>query len=144
MPTIAEMLRPVGEVTMWNGALADIPEGWLPLTGGTFDPATYPALAAHLGGSTLPDMTDVFPIGAGAKAVGSSGGSPTKVIATENLPSISVRYAADAQTGGTATRVLNVGGATPAGGQTLASFGGEEPLDVMPPWRAVYFMIRAV
>lgn len=69
-----------GEIKMWPTATA--PEGYLLCQGGTFDSATYPALAALLGdtfgthtGSTyyLPDFRARSPIGVGGAAVG--GGS---------------------------------------------------------------------
>jgi hypothetical protein len=73
--TIGQLLRPIGEVSMWFGAKADIPAGWLPCDGTGFDGAQYPVLATLLGASVLPNFTDRFPIGAGTKALGTSGAS---------------------------------------------------------------------
>ena len=78
--TAAQLLRPVGEVTMWLGAKADVPPGWLVLDGSAFDAATYPELdaqlvAAGLASGVLPNMTDRMPIGAGTKALLTSGSS---------------------------------------------------------------------
>ncbi|MBT56589.1 MAG: hypothetical protein CMF72_24715 [Mameliella sp.] len=119
--TLAELYRPVGEVTMWFGAAGDVPDGWLILDGDTFDGEVYPKLAELLGGTTLPNLIDRFPIGAGTKELGTAGGDPTKVI--------------------TQDRAFNT--AVTSGGQVRVELV-ESPLDVMPPWRAVHFIIRAV
>lgn len=144
--TLAELLRPVGEVTMWFGAKADCPPGWLVLDGSTVTDmaTTYPKLYALNGNSdVLPDWTDRFPIGAGTKALGTSGGSSTKAIGMANLPPITVRYNNDAVTTGAGRRVFNVGESTGGTGGTAVQFGGGTPLDVLNPWRALWFIIRA-
>jgi microcystin-dependent protein len=74
-------LAPVGSITMYTGASA--PAGWL-LCDGVSSTASYPALAA-LVGATTPNLQSRFPIGMGALAVKSTGGSAT--IAEANLPS---------------------------------------------------------
>jgi microcystin-dependent protein len=48
----------------WTAA-ATAPQGWLVADGSTFDGDRYAALAAVLGGTTLPDLRNRFPIGAG-------------------------------------------------------------------------------
>ena len=63
--------EPIGTVKM-SRAAAPIP-GWLFMNGSTFDGAAYPDLAALLGGTTLPNMTNRFPLG--GLFVGSTGGS---------------------------------------------------------------------
>ena len=47
---------PVGSVMEYIGP--DAPVGWLLCDGATIDAADYPALAALLGGTTLPDFHD--------------------------------------------------------------------------------------
>ena len=74
-------LAPVGSITMYTGASA--PAGWL-LCDGVTSTASYPALAA-LVGATTPNLQSRFPIGMGALAVKSTGGSAT--ITEANLPS---------------------------------------------------------
>lgn len=125
--TLAQLLRPVGEVTMFYGAKADCPAGWLVLDGTTFDGDVYPELAAHLGTTLLPDMTDVMPIGAGTKALGTSGGSPTVTLTADNVPRV--------DGGGT--------NATRMGRGNTGNVGTVVPVDIMPPWRALWFIIRA-
>jgi microcystin-dependent protein len=169
--TIGQLLRPVGEMTMFYGEVA---AGWLECDGTTFDANEYPRLAAYLGGTTLPNLVDRFPIGAGNKALGTSGGDPTKTIAAANLPkhthdlahdhsngSLNVQYATTTGTGGSGTRVTDVANTTGgtgtsatasinvpavAAGAKASGDGGfaNTPLDVMNPWRAVRFAIRAV
>ena len=66
----------IGEVRML--ATATIPAGWLLCDGSTFSAATYPLLNTLLGGTTLPDFRDRFPVGKSAtKALRSTGGSAT-------------------------------------------------------------------
>lgn len=141
--TLSQLLRPVGEVTMWYGAAADVPAPWL-LCDGTAIPADYPDLIALIGANT-PNMVDVFPIGAGTKAKGTTGGDPTKVIAETNLPAHGHGYARRASATGFGTAAS---AAAPSGTGTLETgntnpTGGGTPLDVMPPWRALHFIIRA-
>lgn len=52
---------PVGFEAPWQNETP--PSGWFIQDGSTFDAATYPLLAAHLGGNTLPDMRGVVPRG---------------------------------------------------------------------------------
>jgi len=55
---------PVGAMFMWPTATP--PTGFLICDGSTFSAATYPALAAVLGTTTLPDMRQRMPVGAGS------------------------------------------------------------------------------
>lgn len=153
--TIGQLLRPVGEVSMFYGAKADCPAGWLVLDGTTFSSATYPDLATLLGGTTLPDFTDRFPIGAGTKALGTTGGNPTKSVPPHTHPAGTLANASVDHSGGTVqpgtgTAVNRVGllnGSNNGShthtisGSTGAASGAS--FDVMNPWRALWFIIRA-
>lgn len=159
--TLAQLLRPIGEVTMWYGAKSAIPAGWLPCDGSTFSSDTYPALATLLSGTTLPNITDRFPIGAGTKSLGSSGGSPTVVLTDENLPphthtmnhnhTISTRTEGVVGTNTTRVAASSGAGATDDAntapnaysGSTGNGPGTSTPVDVLNPWRALWFIIRA-
>lgn len=55
---------PIGGVIEWLAATA--PGGWLICDGSAFSSATYPALAAVLGTTTLPDLRKRVPVGAGS------------------------------------------------------------------------------
>lgn len=73
----------IGKTEIYFGATP--PAGWLKLDGSPFSSTDYPFLAAHLGGTTLPDARDRAVLGAsGTKAAKSTGGSST--IAEANLP----------------------------------------------------------
>lgn len=53
---------PVGSMVLWPGGTAP-PAQWLSANGATFSSATYPLLAAQLGGTTLPNPTAVSGLG---------------------------------------------------------------------------------
>lgn len=159
--TLGQLLRPVGEVTMFMGAKADIPTGWLALDGSTFSSGTYPTLATLLGSTTLPDFTDRFPIGAGSKALNTTGGNPTKAVPphTHSTPNhthpissatVSATTASNTPTGGSNDRLTALsggvhahGGATGSDGASTTGAATGAAFDVMPPWRALWFIIRA-
>jgi microcystin-dependent protein len=157
--TIGQLLRPVGEVTMFGGASA--PAGWLICDGSSKLVADYPDLHAAIGYShggagasfNLPNFTDRFPIGTGTKAIGTSGGASTKTIAEANLPA----HDHGAGTLGTPTTASATGSGSRLARGTASSAadfsgfigrtgntGSGTALDVMNPWRAITFIIRAV
>ena len=45
---------PVGVIVAWYGS--NYPEGWIPVSGQTIDPAQYPLLRNALGRDVLPDL----------------------------------------------------------------------------------------
>lgn len=167
--TIGELLRPIGEVTMFFGAKTAIPAGWLAMDGTTFSAATYPKLAAHLGSTTLPNMTDRAAVGAGNKALGTVGGSPTATLATTNLPShnhggvtgvdspdhvhaesFAMRYVSPSgnagYTAGTqmiGNQAASTGGASARHTHTITAEGSGTPFATQSPWLALWHIIRA-
>lgn len=64
---------PVGSILMWPTATP--PTDWLICDGSTFSGVTYPDLATLLGGTTLPNITNRFPLGIGAEAPLVTGGT---------------------------------------------------------------------
>lgn len=74
---------PVGAIMMWSAAT--VPAGWLTCDGSAFSAVTYPALAAVLGGNTLPNLVDSYVKG-GSAPVLSPTGANSKTITIENLP----------------------------------------------------------
>lgn len=79
-------IAPTGSMTMWAGAVASPPTGWLACNGANVSRSTYSALFAVVGttwgagdGSTtftLPNLLNRFPVGAGGTyALAATGGS---------------------------------------------------------------------
>jgi microcystin-dependent protein len=70
-------VAPIGSMFMWPSANA--PTSFLLMQGQQVDATLYPTLATVLGSNagkiTIPDMRDVFPVGAGANAVLATGGA---------------------------------------------------------------------
>lgn len=67
---LVNALAPVGSIVMWPVAAA--PTGWLICDGSAFSGVTYPALQTLLGGTTLPDLRQRFPIGKAVSGTGST------------------------------------------------------------------------
>jgi microcystin-dependent protein len=165
---------PIGAMLMWPTAVA--PGGWLLMQGQKVAAATYPALAAMFGqdGSgnvTIPDMRDTFPVGAGATALGTTGGAASVALSTAQLPShahggltgfrdrnqshshaISGQWAildVAQQATGTgpkafAQSAITVDPTDPADHKhTITAEGGGGAHENRPPFRAVNFIIRA-
>lgn len=80
------VMVPIGGIIMWPSATAPTGGLWGICDGATFSGSTFAALAAVLGGTTLPDLRDRMPRGAssGGAAVKSTGGSAT--ISTSQMP----------------------------------------------------------
>ena len=68
---------PVGSIFPYVGTTA--PSGWMMCDGTEVSSSAYPALAALLApfGGKTPDLRNRFPMGAGAQALGATGGSNT-------------------------------------------------------------------
>lgn len=131
---------PVGHIIMIYGAA---PSNYLLCDGAVFSGVTYPALAALLGGTNTPDLKDRLPVGAsGTKALGSTGGSDTKVLTIGNMPTIPVRWAADVTVGSTNRRIADINGIT-GGGGTAANIGSSDPVNVQNKYLALNFAIKA-
>jgi microcystin-dependent protein len=159
-PTVAQRLRPVGEVTPFYGTVGQVPAGWLVCDGAAYDTAAYPRLHAHLqamvtagvhtNATLLPNFVDRFPIGAGVKAVGSSGGAATKPVpphshdhnlVTQAPPAAQTQNMTPRTTG--SNNVAGPGHTHALTGGVTGVTAGAAAFDVMPPWRAIYFIIRA-
>lgn len=84
-------IAPTGSLTMWAGAVASPPTGWLACNGANVSRTTYSALFAVVGttwgagdGSTtftLPNILNKFPVGAGdTYALAATGGSANAIV----------------------------------------------------------------
>ncbi|GAB3781564.1 hypothetical protein GCM10027601_11010 [Nocardioides ungokensis] len=80
------------------------------------------------------DLVDMTPVGAGTKALGTSGGAATSLIGVANLPphahtinhdhgngSLGINYTSTTSTGGTALRVTDLANKTGSGGSPRRS-----------------------
>lgn len=149
--TIGDLLRPVGEVTMFYGLKTACPSGWLVMDGGAIGPE-YPDLRAMVGSSVLPDMTDRFPIGAGSKAKGTVGGLPTHIHPLGDAGQAQIGVygtVVGSRRIATATHAENfritgtAGTPSATAGQGAALAGNtDNASEGLPPWRALWFIIR--
>lgn len=122
------------------------PDLWLFLNGSTFDGTVYPALQDHIGGTTLPDWTDVFLIGAGSLfALGATGGEATHALtAGENGPhNHEYGYCEEHGVAGPAGGTVVTSTDSFTGLATTGPSGSGTPHNNIPPCVGVNFMIRA-
>jgi microcystin-dependent protein len=84
-------IAPTGSLTMWAGAVASPPTGWLACNGANVSRTTYSALFAVVGTSFgigdnsttfgLPNLLNRFPVGAGdTYALAATGGSANAIV----------------------------------------------------------------
>lgn len=162
-PPVQSSANPdVGVVEMFAGTLDKIPTSKILCDGRSLAKADYPYLFAVIGytfGGTgaffnVPNFDDRFPIGAGgAKALGSIGGTNT-----HTHPLSDAGQAQVYSTGGTVgvrrvatpayvNNFVTTGTAGTAGGNAsvgAALRGSTDAGSSLPPWGAIYFVIRAV
>jgi len=134
--------------------LTEIPEGWLALDGSTYSAEFYPELYALLDSQfkdvpneefTLPDMSDLFLVGAGSTyGLGDQGGENYHTLTIAEMPSHSHTYTPpvaniDLEAPG-APDILAAGLGTPT--QTGSAGSGDEH-ENRPPYIAVTYAIFA-
>ena len=88
--TAVSQAMPVGVITAYWGTVA--PANWLLCDGTSFSSVTYPALAAHLGGTTLPNLKGKVIVSLDAAqtefdTLGETGGAKTVTLTTAQLAS---------------------------------------------------------
>lgn len=137
---VESRLAPIGSIVMWPTATP--PAGWLICNGGTFTAATYPALNTLLGGNTLPDMRQRFPLGVAASGTGAtvrSVGGQIDHVHSVDVPAVSTS-ASSVQAFVTAGSGTGVATTPHIHTFDVAPFnsGGQNP-----PWIALNFIIRA-
>lgn len=126
------------------------PTGWLICDGSSFDGGVYPDLADYLGGTTLPDMRNVFPLGSGSRSAGDTGGEAEVELLETNLPehnhSHQITNAGPFQAG--TNRGVGYGSGTSTNndptwpGDDDSISGDGTPHNNMPPYRVVNFIIK--
>lgn len=161
---------PAGTVVAFMGQTA--PAGWLLCDGTTFDAATYPALAAVLPTTRLPDLRSRFPVGAGqapglaARAVAETGGAEARALSQAELPAhahggttgsggahahtmtfsgVSTGYG-DPRYGGDVNQpaVMKTTSMDPGHAHSIPAEGSGQPFGIIPPFFAVNWIIKAV
>lgn len=149
-----------GAVTSDVGALkcfakSAAPFGWLLADGSAFSAATYPLLNSYLGGTTLPDMRDRLPMGAGSNVgLGAVAGAATHTLTSSEMPSHNhshnhtVPYNDVGVTGGVGLNNTSPGyfggGAHSATSSTdSTSTGSGNAHSILPPVRGVAWFIKA-
>ncbi|KRB73083.1 hypothetical protein ASE01_20115 [Nocardioides sp. Root190] len=152
-PPVQSGARPdVGVVELFAGPVDQIPTTKLLCDGSSHAVADYPYLFAVIGYTfggaganfSVPNLTDRFPIGAGTKARGTTGGAPSVTLAANNLPPHvhGIARQAGANTGGGTNIALGNAVAGPLGG-TQANATTHDPVDILNPWLSLWFIIRA-
>lgn len=155
-----EAVMPTGSVLPYAAAAA--PTGFLKCDGASYLRTAYPRLFAVIGTTfgavdgthfNVPDLTTRFPLGAGtdpdgvSRPLGQASGSMH--IATAQLPAhhhnVSANYATTTATGGSATRVTDVGNTTGGTGtlvsaQTSDTGSGNA---FLPPYLSLTYIIKA-
>jgi microcystin-dependent protein len=134
--------------------LTELPQGWLPLDGSTYSAEFYPELYALLDAQfkdepneefTLPDMTDLFLVGAGSTyGLGDQGGENYHTLTTAEMPSHTHTYTPpvfniDLEAPG-APDILAAGIGTPT---ATGSAGSGDQHENRPPYIAVTYAIFA-
>lgn len=146
--------RKVGEVTSFFGAKTSIPEDWLAMDGSTFSSEEYPLLAAHLGATILPDMSNRTVVGASStKPLGTVGGSASASVASHTHSASGLSTGSARNFGGEARGTAsgtnfntypkafdeahdhNVTGSTGS--------AGSQTIDIQNPYLALWYIIKA-
>jgi len=158
-----------GNLTVPSGMIGDFagtvaPSGWLACDGSAVARAQYSGLFSAIGTSwgtgdgkttfNLPNLQNVFLMGAGTNKVGSSGGKSAITLTTAQLPAhthgvtdpghFHASLVADSiNTTGTAVGATQAGNTSPATtGITIQNTGSGAPITILPPYATVLKVIK--
>ena len=134
---------PLGGIIMWSGATTAIPAGWKLCDGN----------------NGTPNLKDRFIVGAGgAYAMGATGGSTTTTLTSANLPTFDITYLdiffseSGSLNPGISTTALPYNFGTKGGAdydnvgyqmsRTATRTGSSSPVNILPPYYALAFIMR--
>lgn len=119
---------PKGSIIIWSGSASDIPDGW----------------ALCDGQSGRPDLRNRFVLGAGTRAVGSTGGSEEVTLSSSQMPSHnhSITISSNAPNLGVAYIGRVNGGEVSYGSVYTGREGGNDPHPNMPPYYVLCYIIK--
>ena len=116
---------PSGVITMWSGAITEIPDGWA-LCDGT---------------NSTPNLMDKFIVGAGSTyAVAATGGEVTHTLTIAEMPN-HYHQAAAYHNAGQTGRFLSSSGGDDSTANTYAT-GGSQPHENRPPYYALAYIMK--
>ena len=143
--TVTGTVIPSGLIAIWSGSTGSIPSGWVLCNGA----------------NNTPDLRNSFIIGAGnTYAVGATGGSTTATLTQSNLPNINFNvtdpghfhsyggYGAFGSVGVSGSGQGLISGYSPPNtasantGITVASGGSGTPVNTIPPYYALAFIMK--
>ena len=145
-----------GEIRIWAGAAADIPDGYLLCDGSAVSRTQYTALYQTIGdtygagdGSTtfnLPDLRDAFPMGASTTSpIGTTGGEAAHTLIIDELPRHNhpiVLTQAQAASGNFICSNNGQGAANTPQASLSQYVGSDKPHNNLPPFVAINFIIK--
>lgn len=125
-----------GMIIMWYGNSAQIPDGWALCDGQTYN------------GVQTPDLRDRFIVGAGEDySLSATGGEATHTLTINEMPSHGHRFTVIAQNANSdGTGVLTGGISNSSSDGSFSgdseNVGNNQPHNNMPPYYALYYIIR--
>lgn len=118
---------PSGVISMWSGAISDIPSGWT-LCDGT---------------DGTPNLQDRFIVGAGSQyGVSDTGGEDEHTLTVDEMPSHSHTYAGKTSGGGAGDAPEYLRDDLQAQTEKTSTTGGDQPHENRPPYHALAYIMK--